>query len=189
MAKHYNLKNIRTLLIEGFSDEELRRICYDNLDFKPLYQQLSRNAGKTEIIDKLIEYADRKILMENLLTLAQKSNPARYKTHQPYYSFLDKPSTSDIAPETKSPPTAIVMDALEQILENPEDARFFAARYSRNFSKTIDSRDGFQAIITKLVMHCDAKGEYDRLWTLIKDQNQKIYQKFYPEFRESLNGR
>lgn len=84
MSKRYNLKNIRTLLTEGFADEELLRLCYDLPDFRPVYDQLAQNTGKVGIIDRLIEYADRKLLIETLLTLAKEYNPARYEKHQPY---------------------------------------------------------------------------------------------------------
>lgn len=87
MSKHYNLKNIRTLLTEGFTDEELRRLCYDLPDFRPVYDQIAQNTGKAGIIDRLIEYADRKLLIETLLTLTKEYSPARYEKHQPYYDW------------------------------------------------------------------------------------------------------
>ncbi|GIK41028.1 MAG: hypothetical protein BroJett011_48610 [Chloroflexota bacterium] len=86
MTKYYNLKNIRALLINGFSDEELRRLCFDETKFRPVYEQLAMNTGKAEIVDRLIEYANRTLQFETLLTLARKYNPARFKEHQPYYA-------------------------------------------------------------------------------------------------------
>lgn len=86
-------------------------------------------------------------------------------------------------------PIAITMDALEQILEGPDDARYFAAEYSKSLSKTIDSRDGFKIIIMKIVVHCDARGDYDKLWALINGRNPTIYQNYYPEFMEAKNER
>ncbi|MCB0172707.1 MAG: hypothetical protein KDJ97_19390 [Anaerolineae bacterium] len=95
MNTHYNLKNIRILLIESFTDEDLRRLCYDIPNFRPVYVQLTRNTGKTEIIDRLIEYADRTLQIENLLALVKEHNPARYKKHQPYYDDpITRPSAS-----------------------------------------------------------------------------------------------
>lgn len=34
MTKNYNLKNIRTYLTEGFSEEDLRQLCFDHPDFQ-----------------------------------------------------------------------------------------------------------------------------------------------------------
>ncbi|MCP4707755.1 MAG: hypothetical protein GY869_03950 [Planctomycetes bacterium] len=50
MVKRYNWQNIRAMLTEGFTPEELRRLCYDKPDFKPVYHQLAQNTGKTKII-------------------------------------------------------------------------------------------------------------------------------------------
>lgn len=80
----YILPNIRALLIEGFTDRELRRLCYDLPEFRPVYEELAQSSGKTEIVDRLIEYAEQKILLDTLLDLAQEQNPARYSHHQPY---------------------------------------------------------------------------------------------------------
>ena len=33
--KQYHLKNIHDLLVEGFSEQELRRLCRYNPDFRP----------------------------------------------------------------------------------------------------------------------------------------------------------
>ncbi len=85
MARRYNLKNIRALLTEGFTEQELRYLCYDELDFKPVHDQLAQNASKAQIIDQLIEYADRKSKIKTLLTLTKEYNPVKYEEHQPYF--------------------------------------------------------------------------------------------------------
>jgi hypothetical protein len=83
-AQRFNFKNIRTLFIEGFNDDELRRLCYDEPNFRPVYEQLTVGMGKANVIDKLIEYAERKELIEMLLALAKEHNPAKYEKYQPY---------------------------------------------------------------------------------------------------------
>ncbi len=84
----YNFKNIRTMLTEGFTAEELRRLCYDETQFRPVYHKLAQSSGKTEIIDRLIEHSQQNLLINHLLTLGKKHNPARYKKHHPYYENL-----------------------------------------------------------------------------------------------------
>jgi hypothetical protein len=84
MAVGYHLQNIRVLLTEGFTDDELRRLCYDVPEFRPVYDELAQESGKGRIIDRLIEHAERKILFDALLALAQERNPARYDQHRPY---------------------------------------------------------------------------------------------------------
>ena len=84
IASDYNLWNIRTLLNEGFTDVELRRLCFDELDFKPVYDKLAQTMGKDVIIDHLLEYSERKLLFDHLLSLVKELNPTQYEKHQPY---------------------------------------------------------------------------------------------------------
>jgi hypothetical protein len=84
MTVTYNLGRIRTLLTEGFTAEELRRFCYDEPDFRPVCEQLSEKTGKAILIDRLLEHAEQKILIEHLLCWTRKYNPARYEKYCPY---------------------------------------------------------------------------------------------------------
>jgi hypothetical protein len=84
-ALGYHLKNIRILLNEGFTDQELRRLCYEESNFRPVYDELSQETGKAKIIDNLLEYAERKLLLDYLLALIKERNPDRYEKHQPYH--------------------------------------------------------------------------------------------------------
>lgn len=81
----YLLANIRDLLLDGFDDQELRRLCYYVPDFRSVYDELARTTGKADIVDDLIEYADNYLLIDTLLELAKERNPARYAHHGPYY--------------------------------------------------------------------------------------------------------
>jgi hypothetical protein len=82
----YNLNNIRALLTEGFTDDELRRLCYDAPDFRAVYDELASETGKAKIIDRLIEYAERHLRFDTLLITTKTRNPARYEKHYPYYN-------------------------------------------------------------------------------------------------------
>lgn len=95
MTIRYNTRNIRDFLTDGFSDGDLRRFCYYELDFRPVFNQLNQATGKDQIIDELIQYAEQKELIEMLLALSKKSNPASYAGHWPYYDDDD-----DVIPPT-----------------------------------------------------------------------------------------
>jgi len=84
MTKRYHLRNIQNLLTQGFTEPELRDLCFYELEFRPVHDQLPQGAGKTEIVRCLLEYAEQKVLLDALLSLAKKHNPGRYKQHQPY---------------------------------------------------------------------------------------------------------
>jgi uncharacterized protein YjbI with pentapeptide repeats len=83
--QRYNWANIRKLLTEGFNDQELRALCFDVPYFRPVYDQLAQNTGKAEIVAKLLEHAEKQMLVDILLALARDRNPARYAEHEPYY--------------------------------------------------------------------------------------------------------
>ncbi len=81
--------------MNGFNGTELRQLCFDEPEFRPLRDQLLDRASKVEIIDWLLEYAERKLLLESLLVWADKNNPAMYKKHKPYHSGEESPSTGN----------------------------------------------------------------------------------------------
>jgi hypothetical protein len=96
MTKRYHFKNIRTLLTEAFSADELRNLCFDVFDFRPVYHQLAANESKTKIISLLLEYADQTLQVEKLLALVAERNPTRYQKHQPYEESTPTPIPSAI---------------------------------------------------------------------------------------------
>ena len=96
----YNIPNIRHLLNDGFTDKELRRVCYDDPAFRSVYDQLAANTGKAELIDRLIEFAEQKLLVEILLDKAQAHNPRRFKKYEPY--FDGKPARASLADDSRS---------------------------------------------------------------------------------------
>ncbi len=85
MTENYHLNNIKTLLTEGFSEEELRDLCFFETQFRPVHDLLPpQNGNKRKIIRLLIGYAVQKGLQDDLLTWAAETNPAAYQKYQPY---------------------------------------------------------------------------------------------------------
>jgi hypothetical protein len=75
----YNFRNIRKLLTAAFSDEELRQLCYDLPQFRPIYEkEFSTGMSKGKMIQQLLEYCDHKGLMAELLTVIREEVPDRY---------------------------------------------------------------------------------------------------------------
>jgi uncharacterized protein YjbI with pentapeptide repeats len=83
-SRSFNLENIRKLLIEGFTSNELRRLCYDKPQFRSVYDKFSEGMGKDRVIDILIEYAEQKDLIKPLLVIVKEYNPTRYESNEPY---------------------------------------------------------------------------------------------------------
>lgn len=101
----YDLKKFRTLLTEGFTDDELLTLCFDVRPFRPVYDQLTDSTGRAKIVQKLLEYAEQKELPELLLQEAKERNPAKYKKYEPYRVTSPLPSvTESISGESQQPP-------------------------------------------------------------------------------------
>ncbi len=90
MTPHYVLKNIRALLVEwthSFSEAELRQLSLNLPEFAPVQPQLAASTGKAEIVERLLEYAEQTLQLDDLLALAREHNPQLYEKHQPYYEY------------------------------------------------------------------------------------------------------
>lgn len=74
----YNLRNIRKLLTTAFTDQELSHLCYETPDFRPVYEQFTAGMSKDQMIQRLIEYCERKVLMGQLLTIVEEEAPEQY---------------------------------------------------------------------------------------------------------------
>ena len=90
MSEYYILKNIRNLLSEGFSKEELIDLCFYEPKLKSICDQFDTNATKNEIMRQILDYAHQKLQIDTLLTVAKEANPSRYERHQPYFQNVPK---------------------------------------------------------------------------------------------------
>ncbi len=138
MDKRYNWANIRAMLTEGFDAEELRRICYDEPNFKSVYHQLAQNTGKIEIIDQLIEYVNKKLQVDTLLARSKERNPARYEKHQPYYDVTTSPTTSSVTYGKSQRPSEIssvsandtkFVDVDQTLIYRPKEQMWYAPEF------------------------------------------------------------
>ncbi len=95
--KSYLLGNLRTLLNQGFSEEELRGFCQDEPQFEDLCTGLAKSDSKAEIINKILGYAKQRMLFDAILDWAKETNPVRYNQYHPYYSesYPVNPNTPD----------------------------------------------------------------------------------------------
>jgi hypothetical protein len=124
MSTSYHPTNIRALLVAGFSDEELRRLCFD--DFRDVYDQLAHNSGKKQIVDELIEYCDRNKQIEKLLTLAQAHNSAQYESHKPYFKTTSSPPQSPAENPSRGGSVAAVSPHVPTVSPKSQRGNFLA---------------------------------------------------------------
>ncbi|MBN1220782.1 MAG: AAA-like domain-containing protein [Anaerolineae bacterium] len=85
MNKRYDLRKIYTLLVQGFSDEELHNFCLLVPEFRPIHDLLPPEANKDEIIRQIFEHARQTAQFDLLLAWAEKQCPGKYNSLAPYY--------------------------------------------------------------------------------------------------------
>lgn len=85
-ASGHNIASIRDLLEAAFLPQTLRRFCQDRPDFQPVVAEFGLGHGLTEMVDRVIDYCNTRLLFDDLLSEIEKENPKQYERFQPYRS-------------------------------------------------------------------------------------------------------
>jgi hypothetical protein len=72
----FNTAAVRELLLAAFSDEELTTFCYDN--FRTVYEDFATGMSRTQKIQMLVAYCERRGEMAELLVRVERANPYQY---------------------------------------------------------------------------------------------------------------
>jgi hypothetical protein len=75
-SKDYRLADIRELLVNAFSDEELTTLCYDH--FRMVYEDFAGGMSKGQKTQRLLDYCVRHEQLEYLLAVVKKRNRFQY---------------------------------------------------------------------------------------------------------------
>jgi serine/threonine-protein kinase len=87
----YILNNVRALLTDladQLSRADLTRFFVDVPTFKPVRQQLAQSKHKADMIERLLEYAEQTVQIDDLLGLLEARHPDLYARRQPYYELI-----------------------------------------------------------------------------------------------------
>lgn len=84
MTDQYHHKRIRALLLGSFSIAELKVLIHDQPDLREFDHEIGEGDSKAKIVDNLIEYASRRLLISTLLATVQELRPGPYEEHGPY---------------------------------------------------------------------------------------------------------
>jgi hypothetical protein len=76
-APDYDTAAVRELLTAAFSDEELTTLCFDH--FRPVYEAFASGMSKGQKIQRLVEYCDRNLRLDELLRRVAEINPRQYE--------------------------------------------------------------------------------------------------------------
>ncbi len=75
----YNIRAIRKLLTTAFAtDNDLRQFCTDFPELQSVTERFSSGMGKDQMIQRLIEFCESKVLTLRLLELVEEDNPTAY---------------------------------------------------------------------------------------------------------------
>ncbi len=81
-SRWYNVYAIRNLLQDALSAQELRQFCGDRPTFEPVLDLFGPKFSKSEMVDTLLEYCQRRNLLPTLLSEVQKVNPRQYARYE-----------------------------------------------------------------------------------------------------------
>lgn len=83
VAEEISISELQNLLAETFTAEELRRFCIDHPLFRPVANRFGPKYNLVEMIDTIIDYCERLLLWNELLTEVARANPRQYARFEP----------------------------------------------------------------------------------------------------------
>lgn len=111
MTTSFSTEKIRNLLNQKYNEQELRTFCFDNENFRDVFDKVADKQGKTEIISQIIEHADRKELFPVLLAWIEKSPTtekpssidSKNSSEKLYFDFMNRVQVAlNAKPEEKA---------------------------------------------------------------------------------------
>jgi hypothetical protein len=186
MIKSYNLRKLRTLLIEEFTTEELEGFCRDTPNFKPVYDQLSQRSSTAEIVIRLLEYAERKSLIESILEWVKECKPAEYEKYQTSSQESPPPNKPASPPITNKMYNLVKIRRLftegftaEQLEDLCRDTPDFKPVYHQ-----LPQRASKVEIVQRLLMYAEGASLLEFLLDWAKERNSTEYEKYQPYYVE-----
>ena len=98
----YNLQAVRELLTSSLDETAIISFCYDQPEFRPVHDQFSHGMSKSAMLQYLIEFADRQLLLGNLLKHVRNINPRQFERYQGqlYSQNLSSTFTASVAEDS-----------------------------------------------------------------------------------------
>lgn len=72
----YRMDVIRELLTAALDDEQLTTLCFDH--FRKVYEQFSTGMSKGQKIQRLLDYCERNLVLNDLLAQVKEHNPTQF---------------------------------------------------------------------------------------------------------------
>ena len=83
-AQNPNTAVLAQLITEAFMDQrELRRLCRDSHEFRPVLELVSEASSLRDHVDVLIRFCETRVLFDKLLAAVERVNPSQYACFAP----------------------------------------------------------------------------------------------------------
>ncbi|MBE7469736.1 MAG: hypothetical protein DPW09_28030 [Anaerolineae bacterium] len=131
----YNIRAIRKLLTAAFeTDEGLRQFCTDFPELRPVTERFSSGMGKDQMIQRLIEYCESKVLTMRLLELVKEDNLAAYAQYENQIFPGEKPQFgAEIMPDTSAHLKTLLSQKTRELYDLQEKAAKFGALHTPSY--------------------------------------------------------
>jgi uncharacterized protein CbrC (UPF0167 family) len=172
----YKLANIRRLLVEGFSADELRRLVrYDPL-LKAIDEEFRPGDDVPGMADTIIDWGRTHLMFDAILTAAEHANPRMYAIHRPYH-----------AQDREQPASRTTYDLgriaalLEQIFDSESLYNFFRERAALGPVWTdISKEDHLSRMIYRVLAYAERRVMLGDLLTEVKAAYPEAYEQLKP---------
>jgi tetratricopeptide (TPR) repeat protein len=81
-TEQYDLKAIHDLILDSFTDKELKRFFRHRPKFRAILNRFGSDFGFEDMIDVSIEYCEKRTLIPDLLAEIQRDNPGQFARYQ-----------------------------------------------------------------------------------------------------------
>ena len=78
----FDIREIRNLILRGFTPQELLQFCQDHSAFRPMLDRFGPNSSMLDMAFELIEYCRKRMLFPELLSEVKEYNPRQYKRYE-----------------------------------------------------------------------------------------------------------
>lgn len=115
-ANWRNLAGIRKFLLENFDYTALRALISDDPRLKNVLHKLSPYMGLDMVVQHLLEYAERKALLQHLVEVIKEKEPDHYAEHQ---AFIETeklpPGKIPIRAKISLPPKEVTVQIINRV--------------------------------------------------------------------------
>lgn len=147
-TKLYDLGAINRLLSRAFTVPQLRRFCYERISFRSIVDEFSPNDSLAVMVYKVVEYCDKKVLLDKLLVEVRQENPKQYA------NFEKELRATGREPPSKPEETDDIERKIEEMVSHYRSREFQRKRIDREVEKLeIDNPEKVFAMIGRSTEH------------------------------------